>query len=458
MAFNAGTQWEVRTTGSDTNGGGFNITSTGTDFSQQDAAQVAFTDLVIGATTTQLTSVAHPFVAADVGNVINIVSGTGFTVQRVQVISVSGVTATCDKACGTAASIGGSGNLGGGLATPTVAFPLIVAQNTVWIKAGTYNLSALLTVPAVASSAVYIFGYATTHGDDGTPPVLNMTANSTQLMSVGSSGSLFVMHNISFTSTATTKADCIHNGNTGNILALSRLSIVGFVIGLAGQGAIAGTTPISMVLTDCAITGCSSNAISFGGTLVLNNCYLNGNTGIQIVSSTFGASLIATNSFITNGGSAGVQLQGPATLMRIQNCTIAFNVVDGLQTSTASQNAFILAQSSIIYGNGGWGISMGTSMIFASNSYTAQNAYGANTLGNRNHVNPGIGDVTLTANPFIGSPNFALNAVAGGGASCKGLGYPGLFPGGTTTGVMDIGAAQSGAGAVAPVSNFGYVG
>lgn len=458
MAFNAGTQWEVRTTGSDTNGGGFNITSTGTDFSQQDAAQVAFTDLVIGATTTQLTSVAHPFVAADVGNVINIVSGTGFTVQRVQVVSVSGVTATCDKACGTAASIGGSGNLGGGLATPTVAFPLIVAQNTVWIKAGTYNLSALLTVPAVASSAVYIFGYATTHGDDGTPPVLNMTANSTQLMSVGSSGSLFVMHNISFTSTATTKADCIHNGNTGNILALSRLSIVGFVIGLGGQGGIVGTTPSAMNLTDCSITGCSSNAISFASPLTLNSCYINGNIGVQIVSSTSSAILVATNSLITNGGSDGVELQGADSVIRIQNCTIAFNAGAGVHISAGNQNTFLLVQSSIVYGNGGWGVRIDTAITYASISYTAQNAYGANTSGNRDHVNAGIGDVTLTANPFIGSPNFALNAVAGGGASCKGLGYPGLFPGGTTTGVMDIGAAQSGAGAVAPVSNFGYVG
>src|SRR5260370_4868451 len=105
MAFAGSVAWEVRpTAGSDSNGGGFDATSAtpGTDSSQQNAAQIAYTDLVIdGTTNTKCTSAANPFGAAHVGNIINVTSGTGFTVQRVQIMSVAGTTATVDKSLGT---------------------------------------------------------------------------------------------------------------------------------------------------------------------------------------------------------------------------------------------------------------------------------------------------------------------------------------------------------------------
>ena len=82
MAFSANMIWEFRTTGSANNGGGFVEGATGTDYSQQDAAEIAFTDLVIdGADNTKITSAAHPFSVAHVGNVINVTGGTGFTVR-----------------------------------------------------------------------------------------------------------------------------------------------------------------------------------------------------------------------------------------------------------------------------------------------------------------------------------------------------------------------------------------
>src|ERR1700685_3039345 len=85
-AFNAGVQIDVRTTGSDVNGGGFDPTVAipGTDYSQQNMPQVAFTDLTVGATTTQLTSAANPFATCTTGtgycgNTINITGGSGCT-------------------------------------------------------------------------------------------------------------------------------------------------------------------------------------------------------------------------------------------------------------------------------------------------------------------------------------------------------------------------------------------
>src|SRR5579859_4628846 len=110
MSFAATTEWDVRTTGSDANGGGFDTSSSGTDYSQQNAAQVAYTDMVIdGTTNTKFTSALNPVTAAHVGNIINVTSGTGFTVQRVQIVSQAAGVATCDKSLGTLSSTGGHG-------------------------------------------------------------------------------------------------------------------------------------------------------------------------------------------------------------------------------------------------------------------------------------------------------------------------------------------------------------
>jgi hypothetical protein len=52
--------------------------------------------------------------------------------------------------------------------------------------------------------------------------------------------------------------------------------------------------------------------------------------------------------------------------------------------------------------------------------------------------------VTLTGDPFVNAAggNFALNNTVGAGADCRAAGIPGAFPGGTTTGYLDIGAVQ----------------
>jgi len=55
--------------------------------------------------------------------------------------------------------------------------------------------------------------------------------------------------------------------------------------------------------------------------------------------------------------------------------------------------------------------------------------------------------------------NFALNATAGGGLACTAAGSVGAFPGGTTTGYLDIGAVQSSntSGSTGG-GNYGYTG
>lgn len=462
MAFAANTAWEVRATGSDANGGSFNAGATGTDFSQQDSPQIAFTDLVIGTTTTQLTSVANPFGATSVGNMINITGGTGFTIQRVQIVSVSGITATCDKACGTAASLGGTGNLGGGLVTPQLASTLAVTANAIWIKSGTYNLTATITF-SVSESLTYT-GYNTTHGDNGTAPVLNVTANGINLFTIpaiDAGGLLF--QNISFTTTATTKASCIITTSSTLRLSFFNCSISGgFTMGIAAT-AVDTLTIINTSIVGCTSYGVDYAAQSIDDSLIIDGCYFYGNAGgltAQIhSSSTVICNIYIANSIISGGGSYGIDISATGYRLTVNRCTIADNVRSGINIgggwTTAATFGTVYLRSNIIYGNGAFGVAAASARIVGL--FIAQNALGANTSGSYQNFPAGAGDVALTANPFNGTTDFSLNNTSGGGASVKGLGYPGLWAGGTTTGYPDIGAVQS-LGSGGTVQNYGYTG
>lgn len=74
----------------------------------------SFTDLVIDAVTnTKLTSVLRPFTSADVGKMVTISSGTGFTPGDYSITAVAAAAATMHAAVGTVGSTGGVGTLKG---------------------------------------------------------------------------------------------------------------------------------------------------------------------------------------------------------------------------------------------------------------------------------------------------------------------------------------------------------
>ena len=207
MAYPSTLNWEYRTTGNNLNAGMFDPSLGGTDYSQQDAAQVAYTDLVIGATNTQLTSATTPFTAAMVGNGIAVASGTGFTVQRAYILSVAAGVATMDRAMGTANSTGGVGKLGGALALMTDALlELVVAGNMVWIKAGTYTLSGSTTIAADGTAAlpVDIIGYNATRGDNPTGASRPILAGAS--LSISFNGNYWNFNHIRFSSYSSTGA------------------------------------------------------------------------------------------------------------------------------------------------------------------------------------------------------------------------------------------------------------
>lgn len=122
------------------------------DYSRTATARYTYTDLVIDAVTnTKVTSAANPFTQKDVGNVINITGGTGFTVDRYVIHSVAAGVATLNSAVGTLGATGGTGTLGGCLASPGLGTYLTYRYQTCFCAGGqTYLLNN--TTPGATGS------------------------------------------------------------------------------------------------------------------------------------------------------------------------------------------------------------------------------------------------------------------------------------------------------------------
>lgn len=172
MAIATQTDWEVRTTGANTNGAGFKDLNPGTsvDYSQQASAQLALTDITTNGAGTGVGSVTGGFTAAMEGNCIYL-SGAGVTTGWYQITAYTdGNNVTIDRSAGASAS-GITGNVGGAYtlasATDNTFFNATNKgiHNYVWIAAGTYTVTWVITV---ARSYSHWRGYNSARGDDPT--------------------------------------------------------------------------------------------------------------------------------------------------------------------------------------------------------------------------------------------------------------------------------------------------
>lgn len=424
MAFAATVEWDVRTTGSNSNGGGFDPVSgvPGTDFSQQDAAQIAYTDMVIGVTTTTFTSVANSPAASLVGNVINIISGTGFTVQRVQVLSVASGVATCDKSLGTTGSTGGTGNMGGSLLTlATAAARITVADNTVHVKSGTYTLTAVVALAAFRQTWI---GYNATHRDGGTKPLITTSTNSTVLFDCNFSGPCFTLINCQLTNTAGTRAVGVRAaGGSYPMFCGIDLIVDGFTTGIDFA-----TLPGSVVISKCELANCSLYGMMSFFTHVVSSCYVHDCSIAGIRHHGNGDSPVVHQGNLLVENAIGLKITFDNPTVYIFRCTIANNTGDGIDSiSVSTASRFPLhVENCIIYGNGGYGIDQATGggMTGAPTLQDRNNAYGSNASGNRNNLGAGMNEITLTADPFTNSAggDYSLNNTAGGGQACRDAG------------------------------------
>lgn len=433
MALPATAVGEVQTGGSDTQCSGFfNSARGGTDYTQQTTAQA--TGTVTSATTT-VTATASIFTAAMVGNYIT----DGTTYKEITAFT-SGTIVTVDSAPSwTAATI----YVGGAMASPGKASGIAVSGNTVWIRGGTYSITSTTNNVAggrlTTTGGTLTRGYATTRGDDGTAPVLQASSISTATI-------------------------CTANGTIWNLTVdgASLTAIQGFS-STSGGGEYAYkcwaknctnngfSTAAFCPLIYCRASGCST-AAAFGSCYTFN-CLADGNSAGGF---TFGNNTgISAVSCIASGNTGIGFSLGQGGIF--SGCTAYGNTSDGFKYNNVNAGRTQII-GSLSVGNGGWGINVGggtttPALVIACATYN-------NTSGAINGTSAtSFGNIALSSDPFVasGSGNFALNNTAGAGASCRAAGIPGVFPGGATTGYLDIGAVQhqdSGGSSTPATPNF----
>lgn len=438
MAFASTTEWDVRTTGADDNGGGWNTAASGTDYSQQNSPQVTYTDLVIdGADNTKITSAATPFAAAHVGNIINITSGTGFTVQRVQINSVASNIATCDKAVGTVGSTGGNGKLGGALLTIQTAVTSAASLNTVHIKSGTYTLTTQVTVDTSARAKLKLWGYNAAHGDNGTKPLITTATDSTFLFRATSATAGYVQwENLSFSTTATTKAAGIYCSASQTALLAYACKFDTFPGAMISDG----DGPVSFIA--CELTACTTQSYTGNAALIVHGCYIHDGGASATQFRIFKAAVFTNTIFDTITGGTCVLINGDNVQAVFVNNTFYNN--SGGKCIDAGDGPYLLVfANNIFYSNSGGAFNLADPAIDTNHFRGLYNAFGSNGSSTNYTADPT--DITLTADPFTngGSGNFGLNSTAGGGAVVKAAGFPGAFLGATTTGYGDVGASQT---------------
>jgi len=409
------------------------------DYSWSTSAGITFTDLAVGGTNTQFTSAANPVGKNFVGNNLRVTSGTGFTVQTVQIVSTSGTTATVDKTLGGTSLSGGNGGLGGALASPGQAAALLVAQNSVLIKAGTYNIangSANTSGNAisVAQQALLWQGYGTLPGDGGTKPILKSTSNSITILTTGNIN--WGIENIEFQVGTATGVRPVYLTSTRAMMRGCKVTGAGSQAGIMIDGTI-------NVVMDTEVTGTSG---SLPGILASS---ATGFKGLRIYShGNGGAGVSDTNSYaqydwlICSGNGAGntaggMLINSNATIVR--NCVFYGNTGPGIAITGGNQG--ISVEDSIAEGNSTYGFEWTTTYDAATGPYSVNNSSYNNTTAAEHGVpRVKVNFQALSGSPFsaAGSADFTLNNTSGAGRSVKAQTY--TMPGLSGTGYLDAGA------------------
>lgn len=169
------TVWECQSGGSNNNGAGFRagLHSSAIDYSRSPTAHYTNSDLVIGGSGDWVSSAGYgAFTNVDLGNIIKITAGTGFTPGRYKIIAVSAGSAQLHSSCGTPASTGGTFFLGGAGKDIGDFAAELASYDTVYVKDGTFNITTATPNTAggpvslgVGQDNIHILGYYSSRDD-----------------------------------------------------------------------------------------------------------------------------------------------------------------------------------------------------------------------------------------------------------------------------------------------------
>lgn len=471
MAIQATMEWRIRAGGNVDNGGGFDpqVSGAGTDYSDQDAAQLTLTDLATsGAGSTTLTSATGGFTSAMIGNVVRIKSGTNFDVGYYVVTGHTDTnTVTLDRSPTSAgAGSSGTGSLGGafahfeslagtgngGLNSPTITTPL-AAGHTVWVRGAGTDDPTVVDHDWTGSGSgywssnpngdttdgrIYIKGYngrPLIHADGllwNTPVYWTLDHLKFKQNSGFTTQGLFGGSNETNNSCAAIDVHIDQNGVDRVCLCCALMvKVVVTNSGTKGGGSQTALKPqhYGFIMYGCVVK--ESRGVGFGATV--------NSMGVW------------SDCIAMDCGASGFHIDGTSTswCMHILNCTSYSNGGDGFRFETADEMANMIVRNCLAVDNGGYGFNCTVGATALNDRRIRDiwdhNAGYNNTSGLYNNVSAGDNDVTLTADPFTDGANgdFSLNDTSGGGADLKEAGFPGVFNGISTTGYRDIGAVET---------------
>jgi parallel beta-helix repeat protein len=475
MAISALTVWEVRSTGADTNGGGFVAGASGTDFSQQTAAQVVIDNSTIVCSTPGANSNTLTFVsgytpsAADIGNIVQILSGgTNVTAGFYQITAQTSTTWTLAGAANltTAGGAGSAitGNMGGCLATPAKAGAAMIGGNRCWIKNGTYTGASgpLMTLPSGAAPSTtvpwtWVSGYNSTRGDITHGPLGSGAGQG------GGADNRPILQatNVAVANVLFAKSNSLVDGL---IFDLNGLLINGYLASSGNLSLVRGCLAKNVNIANaigflinqigaveyCESVGTASLGFGFqlGAASSLVGCHAHGTLdGVELAA----ASITITECLIDNNGRNGIRSSNMANCVITKN-TIVGNTGAGIENSTLTSFFPVYIKDNIIADNGGAGIKVASASGIPYGSMFDGNTFFGNVGGNVvNTVNGGLTSLPYT---FVYDQLATIDPVvshAAGGNFAPAVTTPGpigktwlsQWPGNTaTTNYADMGAVQ----------------
>lgn len=426
MALASTTVWECRTTGSDSNGGGFDPSLGGTDYTQQNAAQATGTATSVGTTVTATTGI---FTAQMVGNIIT----DGTTWKQITAFTSSLIVTVDSAPSWTTATV----NVGGALLSPALVAALSVLGNTRFLKysaspfviSTTSNLVAggILNITTSGSDTVadYWIGYDTTRtllNTDTNRPTIQVASSGVTSVAVfkvtpGSTVANYLIRNIIIDGQSKSGIrawDWNAQNGYGQFEGCSGINCTDSAFVLSFGGAL---------FHRCFATGCSSlPAFSMTASCALYSCVAKANsvTGFSWTNCT-AIAFIACASYLNTGGSSdGYACSAGNVGGKFFSCIANANGRDGFRFASGNARGPAVSYC-VATGNAGWGYNNpGGSPIFSQ----ACAGY-SNTSGNESAITQSAGFVTLSGDPFVDAANgdFNLNNTAGAGADLRAVTY-----------------------------------
>ncbi len=404
------------------------------DYTQKNTSFISYTDLV-AVLGYQMTSAANPFTPNLIGNSVQILSGTGFSPGLYIINSLTGSAANFHTNFATPGSTGGTGNLGGALATVHKACGMIgINQNYVYVKgsAGIINVSSNAFGLTGAHSVI---GYQNNRWDN-LKATIRLGASGTRFLTSGD-GRYVYLHNLIIDGQGYSDTRATSFGNNQRSYVYN-CEFRNLTYGLWAQGGFTVDNCIFENITTSPF-GYTTGSIS---RCIFKNCYGSVSNPATVDRCIF----IGGNTYIYNSGYVG----------QITNNT--FYNLSGDAIYFYSSYTTIIANTAIIYNNIFSNIS-GYAINYANNGLqynlvSKNNAYFACTSGNffngrGNDPNIGylalVSQIQLSSSPFVNpsAGDLRLNNDLTGGRLCRGASISSNGVVTPNNDAIDLGAVQT---------------